>query len=340
MIINISRGTTFDSCQMKAKYWYELGLKSKREADPLVFGGAIHKAYAHFFSTQDVQGAKDALESEVRERIENVFLLPEEKAHYEKMIEQGKCAVEQYSQHYSKQPFTVLHPEVRFTVALPGTEHHCWYAHKLLYPDVPFERHIMGDGGPEPHSCWQPHYLTGVTDAVIMWDQMVWLLEHKTTAYMSDDYFLQWVLDHQPTGYIYGIWKAIGLRPHGFILNVIKKPPKNARDQFAFGFSREPFLKTDEDLQDFEREMIILANDYERVAAGNLWRKNPKSCRSYNRTCYFHDLCKRFGVVEPGEFDQRDQDYVEEQYYTLLNIPNPHAKEKPIVTDAGADASN
>ena len=172
--------------------------------------------------------------------------------------------------------------------------------------------------------CFMPHYFKGKTDAVVQWMTKVWLFEHKTNSQAPEIFYKRYMLDAQATGYMYGIWKTLGVRPEGFILNVIQKPYKNAKDQLAVGFGREAYLRSNEDLDRFAGEFVEQANDYERAFAaadgGNPFAvyMNTKSCTNYNRQCYYMDFCQRNFVAYPDEFNVRGEDYVESEYAKLI----------------------
>jgi hypothetical protein len=252
------------------------------------------------------------------------MVLPEERIQVEQQIEMSKRAVVMFADEYAKADYTVLWPEVEFFTPIPGTEHHCHFVHRILHPKAPPSDPTTGS--PEPckdERCFHPIYFTGRTDAVITLQSVIWLLETKTSAMTGNIFFDRFYLDFQPTGYLYGIWKQTGVRPHGFLLNVVKKPQKRAADQFNVTFEREPYLRTDEDLQRFEHELIIQAQDYEDAWEKKRIYMNTKSCTNYNRRCYFWDLCKRHGEMIDGEFRLRNRDYVDLAYYKLLGLEVP-----------------
>ncbi len=321
MILNISRAITFQQCKRKAFNRDILHLLPTREADALTTGGAFHVGSAILHASRDVETAVKATEAEYRKRLEGQMILPEEWPLIEHQIEQIKAGVRAYGENFLPD-FQVLQPEVEFMVELPNSKHHCWFAHQILWPDFPFDNCPVFQSG-NLGECRQSHYLRGRTDAVIKWNKLIWLLETKTTAITGDIFYKRWFLDFQPTGYIYGIWKSTGLRPHGFILNIVKKPNRRAHDQFAFGFEREPYLRSDEDLAEFESEITMIAEDYEDAMRLKRVYKNPSSCIAYNRTCYYWDMCKRHHVPGDGEFRQREKDYVDLAYYKLLGLEVP-----------------
>lgn len=323
MILNISRAVQFQECRQKSYNWHELRLTSVREANPLLMGGAFHKGVASFFAKGDVALAKKVAEDDFRERLKTQggIILPEELAEIEKQIELSKRAVEKYADFYKKEEFQVIAPEVKFCVPLPNTHHHCWFAHRILQPDVPYDQCKAHPDS--PRGCWMPHYFTGTTDGVINWKNMIWLLEHKTSAMTGNIFFDKYILDMQPTGYMYGIQQSAGFRPHGFVLNVIKKPNKRAADQFKVEFEREPFLRTDDDLARFGREFALMAEDYENAYKNKHIYMNTRSCMNFNRRCYYLGLCSKH-QEDPGfEFRTRERDYVDLKYYEILGLPSP-----------------
>ena len=107
---------------------------------------------------------------------------------------------------------------------------------------------------------------------------------------------------------------------HGFVLIKIVKPRKNSKDQFHYQVDAEPIVKTPEDLQAFETEMIEILNDFEsslpfvevnRVEQLAKMYRDPASCFNYNRVCTFHSVCKNNRLPEEGEFKVEVEDYVD-----------------------------
>lgn len=349
MIINTSRSHSFKSCQQKEKFWNEDKLRAHREDSNLLTGGGLHKALALINAkrVQNLDQAADAAEQEFKSRLGDDWdsLLPPERKLYEAEVSALRSMVRAYGEHYLGEPYEMLAPEISFCVELPDSYHHCWYAHKLLqslYPAVVPDWNDCNGGYSiqAPHgtaTCFLPHYFAGSTDAIIQWNKVVFLQEHKTTAYdlyngsgQSSNYINAWQLNDQATGYIYGISRSTGVRPHGVLLNCIIKPRKNASNPF-YSFYREAFLRSDVLLSRFEQDIIHTANDYERVMRENIPTLNPSSCYAYNRECYYRGMCLEQRDPIPGEFLQRPPDYVELKYYSLLGLEPPvPSKEAPV----------
>lgn len=327
MILNMSRAAFFLQCRRKTYNMFVLGQDPHQTPDVLVIGGAYHAAVAHLTAHKDRVGALEIAEKEYRLRIAKDTLLPEELAVAEKNIELTKRMLSVQADMYQKDDWTLLKPEVEFCVPLPGTEHHCLFFHNILLPGSA-TKHCINP------QCWQPHYLKGRADGLISWKGKIWVIERKTSGMRQEMFWTQWQLAAQPTGYIYGTWKGAGVKPNGFILEKTTKPLKNAADQFHITIEREPFLRTDADLLEFESDISQIASDYERAYTEQAWYKNTAACFNWNRRCYFHDQCKRNQEVMQGEFRQREKDYVDGEYYKILGLPVPEVKEDHVDIEA------
>jgi hypothetical protein len=328
MIINVSRSQFFQQCRRK-QYFYDQGLVQLGLAEPLVGGSAYHKGAAVLTATRNRDAALAEAEQYYRDELAKVkFILPEEKVLHERNIELVKRMLNAQADQYVTDTWTVLKPEVEFLVDLPGTEHHCHFIHRLLHPTSDSDVNVLAPAGCTDSRCVIPHKLRGKTDAVLSWNSLIWIMERKTSGMKQNIFWDQWYLSHQLSAYVYGVRKSTNLPVNGVILEKMPKPAKN-QDPFSFNYSpeREPYLRSESDLAEFESEISSIATDYERAATigKSAFYRNPQSCIDYNRRCDYWDTCKRGGTPNPGEFRQRDQDYVEAAYYTLLGMENPVA---------------
>jgi hypothetical protein len=335
MILNISRSKFFQSCRQYAWNWDEERLQPLREADALITGGGYHIGSEIISKTADVDQAVQNVEKSMRERYAKSIVLDEEKPDIERQIEFAKHATRLWAEEYDKADFRVLWPEVSGMVILPNTEHHCWYAHRLLHkeeiPGAP-GLEIPNDDTCQDPRCRQPHRLAFRTDGVIEMYKVLYLLEQKTTSSTDrNSFWTKFELDNQVRGYCYGIWKSTGVLVNGVLINAIIKHHKQITvegrkkyilDPTNIGFEREPVLVTKDDLLDFERDFIRICDDYETAMRTKNIYKNTQSCFNYNRRCYYFEKCKGDNV--DGAFRERDDDYVNEGYYEVLGLPNPN----------------
>lgn len=337
MIINNSRQHNFDTCKTLAYNWDQLNLGTRFTAPALLVGGGFHKGIALINAKKgSLDEAALAGEADYRERLGNWdLLLNEEKAIHETEIVMTRSMIRAYGEHYINEQYEVLAPEIKFLVPLPNSIHHCYYIHRILYGDNEFTRSIdeLGNIPSIGNSCNDercriPHHISGTADAILQWNRMIWLQEHKTTAYdlynnsaQSRNWINNWMLNNQATCYIYGIWKSVGIQAHGVLLNAVIKPRKNAANP-VFNFYREGFLRTTEQLLQYEKEITQVAIDYEyRMRTGTIW-KNPYACFNYNRKCDYYDSCVS-GSINKDAYIERSMDYVQANYYKLLGMEPP-----------------
>lgn len=335
MIVNWSRLSNFGKCPERAWNWDHEHLEQWAPEFPLLQGSGFHEGVARFFARKDPFDAEQAVEEKMRSELEGKTVFPEDKPTIDHAIAWTKMAVAKFADNYQREPVQVLWPEVTFCVPIPNTEHCCYEFHKRFCQGEPFHEHqslcaeALKVWGPQSQTlqnlpCWQPHWFRGKTDAVVQYLGDVWLFEHKTNSQQIEQLVNRFFLDAQPTGYLYGIWKSMGVLPAGFILNVIQKPARNARDQMQVGFAREIFQRCQEDLQVWEGEFAQQASDYERAfrdrELGNPFAvvRRTTSCLDYGRKCPYFSMCQRH-PREPleGEFHQRAADYVELSYQEL-----------------------
>lgn len=266
-----------------------------------------------------------------------------------------------YQRDYQDEDYVVIQPECEFDVVLPQTWHSCIWLHwwdaeeqvekwgppepdkilrgsvkdphgPVLFNNVPIMLHLQHR---EQCRCWQPHRFVGKTDAIVNWKHLVWLLEHKTTSIQGDPFWGQWDLDIQPTAYIYGIWRSIGLKPKGFILNGLYKPSeaqvaawnkkrKNGAPLTAKEYIRlehRGYLRTDEDLMRVERQLVHLCDEWESRIKSGVFDMRPVAgnCMAYNRRCDYHTAC--LAHDEPGcerAFTPKEDDYVDKKLVQIL----------------------
>lgn len=353
MIINTSRATQFQSCREKAYNWDQLRLTSFRDADPLMIGEAYHHGSEILSRTGDVEEAVMLAEKKFRDRLVGQMILPEELPEIEREIEFVRHSVKQWALHYDKADFKVLWPEVNGFIPLPNTLHHCWFAHNILHPNVPYnECKVVFTGqfvnGVPAEGCMQSHYFKFRTDGIVEFYHKVWLLEQKTTSSTArNNFWEKFNMDFQVGCYLYGVWKATGVLPSGVLINAIikhsvqdkQRPTGNGGYKYKLdptnvGFEREGFTYNEQQLLSFERDLVRIANEYEdafRQPDLKIYR-NTNNCFSYNRQCYYWDRCQRKysgqTIDMEGEFRERANDYVNDQYYDLLGLQKPQTEEK------------
>jgi hypothetical protein len=352
MITNISRLKAFMACPTMAFNRYHRHVEGPRSLN-LVDGSAFHKGVALGQATKDWPSARAAAQTQFHHDYEAANMMAEEEflrtthaALVDRMIE---C----YQEQYQTQDIVVLQPECEFYVEIPHTHHHDITMHSYVVEENGERREVWGmpptdaiiqrrvvhfhHREDKDCPCFRPHALTGRTDGILSWGGHIWLQEHKTTSIKGDQFWQQWHIDMQITGYIYGVWKSTGMLPKGVILNAIYKPsesqisawnksrkngpPKGIVDYVEY--MREIFLRTPEDLQAFEKQLVDYCNEWEwRILNGTFPKANiPAHCFNYNRKCDYYGAC--LGHDRPEDFENlalREFDYVDLKRQELVQI--------------------
>lgn len=322
MILNFSSLDLYEQCQHKY-----LNRHVRRLQPPAILtltrGGGGHEGIAHFHKTGDVHAAVELTEASIRKTIDAQEILPEERPSWERAIISAREGVKQYAAWYAQRKYTVLRTEVKFLVPIPGSEHHCWWFHKLLYPNIPFEE---CDDQPEGvnDKCHRPHYLTGKTDAVISMDGNIWISDHKFSGFRSEMFFKLFTLDMQGTIYCYGVKAAAGIEPRGFIINKINMPWKN-QDADKVSVEAEGYFRTHLDYQRMLKWATDIANEIESKLAlpeeeqTAAFRVKPRACYDYQRECWYHQACVNHDSPEfLEEFEIAPLRYHDLEHYKLL----------------------
>lgn len=335
MIANHSRLKEWQLCRRKDYYDHHLCLGSPLKAEPLITGSAVHAGFASLLAGESLSTALSAGDEVYSTELAETFLLPEERETYENKKAFARKAIECYAKQLPGEKFQVLHPEVKFRIPLSNTEHFCYFFYQFLQPngsldDFKLARtcYLLGDPdrNMELDQCWQPHYFQGKTDALVVAQGMIWLLEHKTSSDYKQSFWDNFLLNQQVTRYIYGIWKSIGIRPSGAIVNKIQKP--NTRQSLSsVKVESEAFIRSDDDLSNCEAELVEAMNLYEEATIQRHIGKNSEACISWNRKCLYHSLCSDHITdikdVDKHQFPTKKLDYINEAYYEVLGLPLP-----------------
>lgn len=350
MILNVSRTLAYESCPRRAFNTYHRRLATS-SSEALAIGTAFHAAVAVGLASGDWDKAVEHARANTAQEIEKTTL-PQEHYRVQEYVDMTCKMVDQYRNAFKDKRIQVLQPECEFQVAIPNSGHNCIMLHHLnsrLGKEVwgpPEPEDILNGEVHSPHrnrdgddtcACWQPHTLRGKTDAIIKWDGFIWLMEHKTASKTGNVYWAQWHLAKQPTAYIYGIWKTLGIMPRGMVLNAVIKPTDNMVDSYNsrrkygpnktaadyLGYERDIFPRTEEDLKRFESEFIHTCNEWEERILKGYFPHYSHSCTDWNRVCEYHMLCvKHDDPYELSQFERRNPDYVDVSTAKLLESLN------------------
>jgi hypothetical protein len=353
MVLNISRAKQFHLCERLAFNTYHRQLTTQRSMN-LTDGAAFHRGVAVGRATKDWKKAEEAALEDLQSNTQGLDpLLVED--HWDLT----RCILQKFREQYETEQYQIIQPEVEFDVELPNSGHNCIFQHHiemtgpsaweerwgLPSPQAILEKRILS-----PHTtpmedcdCWQSHRLAGRTDAIVQWNGNIWLDDYKTSSIAGPQFWDQWQLDMQMSAYIYGIWRALRLRPRGFFIHMLYKPSEKQVEGWNkkrksgsldvkdyLRYEREAFLRTEDDLKRAESWVLQTCQEWERqvvsgVLPGVPFNFNPSShsCLSYNRRCdYWHACCSHEQPGELNGFQKRDPDYVDLKQIGEAKPPN------------------
>lgn len=314
-------------------------------------GVAYHAGVAHALATKDWSGGIKAARTAFDKEVEPLrsTLLPQELYVLEDNWEVTELMVKLYEKHFEGEDVQIVQPECEFNVPLTPHHHHCIWKHwmdretKEEHWTPPPPEMILAGRVMSPHGqnnincpCWTQHRVVGRIDGIWRWKTQLWINDHKSTALAPENFWAQWNLNYQPRIYAYGVEKALGIRPRGFIINAIFKPsegqvsawnakrkygpPQSPKDYLKYGREAYPF--TDEDVERTRREFVQLAEEWEwRITQGAFPLAPPPqpACRMYNKACEFTALCTNHDSTETlAGYSERDTyDYVEKELFQI-----------------------
>ncbi len=352
MITNFSRASLFLLCKKKCFNYHHRRIGGNLTFD-LSMGTALHAGVARGLATKDWVGAHKVAADTFTESSKPLVeaMLDEEKYTLPAFSAVVDRMIQVYQENFSDQEIEVIQPECEFDFPIDQSEHNCIFRHwrnrdtgEEFWRPPTADEIASGMVGLAHHSpdpsckCWGPHRVVGKTDAVVMWNtpsgRNLWLLEHKTSSREGEAFWDNFLLDLQPTTYLLGIWRTLGIRPRGFIINQIFKPsenqvkawnskrkygaPKDVSDYIRY--NRQAFLREDADLLRAESQYRDLCDEWEDRIVRNKWPMTNVSgiCQLYNRKCAYHSLCLAHDSQDLiDSLPVRDADYVDAKYINI-----------------------
>lgn len=352
MILTSSRMTA-TKCWRKTFNTYHRNLAGPK-ATPLVDGGATHAGIAMGLATKDWAAAKQAANAQFNKDIQHSDIPPEQAYLVEDHRDLVTAILQCFEENIANEPYEVVQPECMINVPIPGTEHNDitlhWYdpVTETDHWGMPPAEKILRKEVRSPHPsntanrcpCWQPHRIVGQTDALVLWERNLWLLEHKTTSILGEQFWSGFELDLQPSLYLYGIWKQLGIQPRGVIVNALYKPsdkqvsawnekrktgPSKAVKDYI-RYERQPILRCTEDLERIAQVAASVGDEWEwRILRGDFRPALMKTiCIEFNRQCEFHTCCTSHESAGSfDEFQPREQRYDDALIKELVQITKP-----------------
>ena len=295
--INPSSLSTMQTCWRKTHYQLGLGLKSKDESIPLIFGSAIHAALEVFYTSlphertlnkgveeffdilafnPTAEGHEDnVLANSVRAFVVAADSLSAVEASFSRSIVAGVWQLKHYFKTYLDDSF-IAHTDEHG----PMIERRVEY---IIYQDATLTIYVHG------------------TIDIILKDTRTGNLvvcDHKTTGRLGTEFYTRLKPNHQYTAYILGAQECLGIDTSTFVVNgfEVKSIPKTTRGTPP-KFIRQPTTRTAEDIAEFKQAMIGYVKDYLARCDSGVWELGSvNSCAMYGG-CDFLSVCSSPGAL-------------------------------------------
>lgn len=171
----------------------------------------------------------------------------------------GKKLLELYCYKYAHEGFSVLSSELPFLLPVPGTN----------------------------------IKLSGRIDKIIKWDDVLYIMDHKTTSMLGPQFFYKIKPNMQFDGYI---WAAnqLGYICNGVVLDallVAKGLTIPAQLSKLTPLARDISERTPEDIVRYIRNVKLITEDIYKCYETDVWYENTESCCDFIE-CPYRKICK------------------------------------------------
>ena len=275
MILKLSYSSSADLRSCPKKYYYKniLGLEPRTTTSALTVGSTIHECFDMYFNKSTAQEIIQHIEDVYKEGLSKATELEGERM----LIDKYTCLGMWTNYPFSEMEFEEVIPEESFKVKLGN---------------------LLGV------------YLTGRVDGLVKRQGKWWIREVKTTSLDKRAFQSKASVSYQAAGYMYGVLKGTHTEACGIVYDMIKRPllrrgahetaedfgkrilaDYSRTDKKEMYYDRYYSYRTEKEILEFEKDMLILARDLrQRIRHGN-WFRNTDNCFTFNSECPFRKIC-------------------------------------------------
>jgi len=135
----------------------------------------------------------------------------------------------------------------------------------------------------------------GRIDMVVKQSGAIYVVEHKTTTQLGDQWHKNWTPNFQVDTYCYAAKRLYGSCQGVFVNGILLAKTKTT-------FQRVLVSRNDEDLRMWEDEYYLITSLIrQQIASGEKWWRNTISC-SYYGGCVYRELCLYGEVALTSEY--------------------------------------
>lgn len=275
----------YQKCPLYYRERHELHWASRYASGALGHGGAIHEGlkawYQHMKDGSPTTiGAQAALEA-----INDAW--PENHPIDDfRTKERAMRLMVEYIKKYPSESFTILEVEVPFCFELGRAIlwcQNCQFENPPLAGGLPRE-HCSGCG-----AALEPIEYGGIFDCLTAFgpasQSVNYVLEHKTTRELGGQYFVQWEIHNQVTGYSWGASQVSGKLIGGANVNVLCLTQGG-----NMKFDRRMIGVSQSQIEEWKNDVAFTCNNIARSQRLGIWPKHTDSCVSKFGTCLYHSV--------------------------------------------------
>lgn len=277
----------FTNCNRKAM-WQLVFARAPHRTSALIYGSAIHEALELYYRGE--RDMEKILSSGYTILNDIVPSVKEWRGHVP-----FKRAIEEYIKKYSlEDSFDIIKCEESFSLPLTTFD---------LNVDLPFSYRLIVQNGDQvcrqfdadpsaPVRVSKLHILwSGRIDLIIKDDPFLWVMDHKTTSVEGEQYWKQFNLSQQFTGYVWAA-RELGHDVVGAIPNVIYGRAHTPTGR-SLDFLRNRFMYSTEHTEEWREDIIAIVEDFTSNLIKGFFPKKTTHCVHKFGVCPFHDVCSQ-----------------------------------------------
>ncbi len=275
----------------------------------LSFGSAVHLALEHRYKTYKNLTPDAVLDSEVSDLLTKFFEENPVGEDY-RNLNWAQKIVKKYNEKYDIEPFQLMvgpdgQPLVELSFALP------LFTHYIYHPE--------GADLCDPIAV--PVIYTGRIDLPVLWDSQLFIIDHKTTSMIGQQFFDKMKMSAQQKGYCWAFEQLTGKKVHGYCINAIrvKEPPLSLGKEggrtkqteatwWNDSFQRERYFLQPGEMEEWKTNCIALIEEMFYHYQKGLLPMKTAWCSQFGR-CQYYDVCSlpasdRNLMLESGMFTE------------------------------------
>ncbi len=152
--------------------------------------------------------------------------------------------------------------------------------------EVPFRRFLITI---EVNGIKYRIHWCGRIDAIIIRNNQLLIMDHKTTSILGAGYFDEFFISQQMSGYCH--WaRSIGLPIYGYLINALctRKPTKTGK---AYETARQLFTVSDDSLDEWQENITQILVSLCEDLQNNRFPMETRWCKNKFGKCDFFDVC-------------------------------------------------